>query len=295
MVASRARTLKTVCDVLTDEEQKLARSAVKRDLSPIKKFGYDNYLIKKEAKRTLFSLFRNLKTAHYGKLDSSVFKHGFQINYCETEPVPGDICMGSGYGVSIPADEVLRELCNNFSVANIKNGLERVLEYVEAVNVQMKHIANSANGEKPVMGLVYAFHKANQGKIIRLEDIMRGNLPGVCFEQAIALAVLINRDKELSSIGIKANVALGNYVRLGMNPDYGASHAWVRLSVPKGLEGRGFDHTTYILDPTNNRAYVLDHNALNSERKYQEFSGFADYWGPKMACKCIIRPKQKAI
>ena len=210
-------------------------------------------------------------------LASNVYKEslkGYNAYKYPTAIRPGDLCFSLYYGVEIPNAAALKKIGKElFGGSRQQISLERLAAMVQKAWSMIPHVENKCNNYLPPPGHSTPFfdtmNSKYAGKSVRLEDIVSGKLPGVCFEKSLLLAALLSMDDGIKKAGIGVYLSHGTHIEEGWVP---GSHAWVRIEVPKSFDKKILAFKTYILDPTFNRIFVLDVNGFvaHPRHKYEE-------------------------
>lgn len=232
---------------------------------------------KSKYKELLLSKYPNLQDFEKLRPERGIFVDTFdghrRLSYKDHAVLPGDFCLSANYAISIPKIDKLTKLFCGLSGSVSGSGLERIINYVAAVNSEITPCYDALDAVEQKLDISDKLDIANvmfeyyDMKIVSLEDVLSGRLPSVCFERAVALASVLFLDKNLHDLGIKSYVSYGKLFNSG---EPVANHAWVKLMVPTGLEALGFEHQAYVLDPTSNKVYILSENLDEAGIKYIE-------------------------
>ena len=204
--------------------------------------------------------------------------------FSRSEPQTGDLCANVDYCIRIPDSSVLRgcfseEIKENES----KSGMAKLIGYTEAVYNKLPHLFDGLD-DRSSRAMDVVWDEMSYHKVIRLEDVIRGELPAVCFEQAIALNHLISNDPEIKRLGGKSTIDNGYYMS---NKGKFYEHSWVKLTFPRAYPEYGIDSTVYVLDAAFDEVIEYREKCDCSEDKYvrQQDSEL------KRAFIVILRPK----
>ncbi len=199
---------------------------------------------------------------------------GYKVSKYPTSIQPEDICFSLHYGIEIPNANTLKNMAEElFSGSPQEVSLERLAAIVQKAWSIIPHVENKCNNyllppgnSTPFFNIMYSKYV---GKSVKLEDIVSGKLPGVCFEKSLLLAALLSIDDGIKKAGIEVYLSHGTHMEENFGP---GSHAWVRIEVPESFDRKILAFKTYILDPTFNRIFIWDVNCLaaNPRHKYEE-------------------------
>ncbi len=178
----------------------------------------------------------------------------------------GDLCGNATYFVSIPADTVLRKLLKKYVDRNTeKRGLSRIIEYNNSVYRGIPHMFDllDKDDDHHTKAMDEVWTKLYGGKVVRLEDVITRDAPGVCFEQALILNYLLSSDDYIKNLGGKTRIGMGYQLSDGKFGE----HAWVVLTFDTVHPKSGINDTVYVLDPAYGKMFVYD--ALNDSTEYR--------------------------
>jgi hypothetical protein len=190
----------------------------------------------------------------------------------------GDICINAVYGIQIPEngifDEYFREEINkNLEEQNL---LKRLIGYTHSVNEVLPNFLKMYEERyRSILSDARAHLFAR--KFAGLEDVLSQSLPGVCFEQAVALNCLISNDPDLRRLGVEYRVVGGKVIfksksrwfqRIGYEV---FNHAWVKITFQKECSESWITSDAYILDPDTDAVYEYDKKDVFSVLRYIEF------------------------
>ena len=197
-----------------------------------------------------------------------------QLSYQNNEINGGDLCFSTNYAVEIPKDEKLREMISKYGEQK-EVSLESILSKVVAVYRGVKDCCRHPNGtvRSDANFMLCSMANRYEGKVVPLESVLTGELPGACFEKAITLQLALQNDGRLKALGIRSYLGVGTFLSEDKKA-YG--HAWVKLEVPSGLGELGFEHTEYILDASRGKIFALDKNLSDYKEKYVEYPEIDD-------------------
>ncbi len=184
-------------------------------------------------------------------LTDSKFINYKKISFTAGNIQAGDICINVDYGVAIPPSEVLYNCClkNELKENLAKMGIAKITGYVNSVQRKLKHSLGGLSGVE-LIAMEIAQDELYYQKIIPLETIIEGNLPAVCFEQALTLNWLLSNDPEIKFMGGKARVCNGYLLNRSF-----VGHTWVTLNFPSAHPECGLDAKQYTLDPSYGKVF----------------------------------------
>lgn len=183
----------------------------------------------------------------------------------EVELQSNDLCMNGTYCVSIPEKKVIEKLFSaDIEENSHKDGLSKLWGYTRAVQDVVAHLLEDTHlGSRET--LVKTWREIYRGRVISLEKFILGDLPAVCFEQALSLSCLIAMDPGIKMLGGKVRIGTGYY---SLRKNRFGLHAWVKLSFPKKYPEHNIHSTTYILDPAQGGVFEYRESDDSTFPKY---------------------------
>ncbi len=215
---------------------------------------------------------------------------------------PRDICFSFDYGVEMPDEDFLKKIGAGIFKGPEDINLENFSLALKKIWKTFYHAEDKCSAGFPQPAFespYYDFMRSKYlGKTVKLEDVISGKLPGVCFEKALLLAAVLSVDEEIKRSGVGVYLARGLHASDGQTP---GGHAWVRLEIPQRFDKKVFPYNTYILDPTSNKIFIWDINypVDNANHKYEEYYNETPYTRFNFRAYTIYRrtvqpPKQRS-
>ncbi len=255
--------LEIVGGSFTTEEQSFLEKYLHKDGDPkndTKEAGEKVKEISEKVSKKYTSLLKDLD-----EILSDSDENYEKVNFSAGDIRYGDLCRNSTYRVLIPQDDIMKRLLSKEIEENKeKNPVARILGYVSSVYNRLPHLFDEVESEFYEL-MDKAWGELYDNKIIKLDEVLKGKLPSVCFEQALVLNYLILNDPEIKRLGGKSTI--GNGFLLEDKDDFG-EHAWVTLTFPKTYPEEKIMSKIYILDASRNLVFEYEPSDSSTALRY---------------------------
>ncbi len=249
--------------------------------------GYGNSLQREYFNKVKPGLKKGWKIWH-------VLRGGYNRLYYPNQVKAGDLCFAGGYGVLLPKGRRFDNLITDLSYGHEITNLDELLLQLGYVHKRIRHYLHTfATKYRNEFFMAAPVFTRYQGRVMRLDDFVSGELPAVCFEKALSLAIVLSRDPALERLKIKSYLTIGYMLakdkrdKNRWSRQESGSHAWVRIDVPMSAEGFGLRAGSYVLDPSGNGFYSLSNETRHKSKKYIPFEK-QNLWG---SLYTTLRPK----
>ncbi len=207
----------------------------------------------------------------------SVLMGGYNRLYYPSQIKAGDLCFTGGYGILLPKGRKFNKLIADLSYGDEITNLDELRLQLDYIHKKLRHYLRTFTTKyRNEFFMAAPVFTKYQGRVMQLEDFVSGDLPAVCFEKALSLAIVLSADPTLKRLKIKSYLTIGYMLAKdehneGWSRQASANHAWVRLDVPASAKEFGLKAGSYVLDPSGNELYSFSTGTRYKSKKYIPF------------------------